>query len=133
MWHKYQDDPDADGDVPDGKAVGPRRLERQELTENDDEEKENLIRKKYVAPRRFKITKEDAEAHGYTRGCAACVSWFRGRGRQAHTHECRARFELAMKEEAKVKRAAEQKLEFERSIAAKINYPVSENPNQREN
>ena len=72
-----------------------------------------------MTPRRFKITKEDAEAHGYTRGCAGCVSWFRGRGRQAHTPQCRARFELAMKEEAQVQRAAEQKLEFERRIAAK--------------
>ena len=72
-----------------------------------------------MAPRTFKITKEDAEKHGYTRGCPGCYSWFEGRARQRHTPQCRARFEAAMKEEAKVKRAAEQKAEFERRLEPK--------------
>ena len=44
---------------------------------------------------------------------------FRGRARQAHTAQCRARFEAAVKEVAKLKRSAEQKVEFERRMVAK--------------
>ena len=36
MWNKYQGDPEADGEIPDGKAVEARRQERQELAEKDD-------------------------------------------------------------------------------------------------
>ena len=44
------------------------------------------------APREFYITQEDAEKHGYTRGCAGCFSFTRGLGRQPHSDECRERF-----------------------------------------
>ena len=114
-WNKYKDDPEADGEIPDEKMVEARRQERMDL---DGEDKtDELIKKKYVAPRSFKITKQDAEKHGYTRGCAGCTTLFRGSARQAHTQECRNRFEEAMKEEAKVLRANAQKEEFERKIA----------------
>ena len=48
-------------------------------------------------------------------GCV-CVSWFKGLSRQPHTEACRARFQAAMREEAKVKRAEEQREEFARRV-----------------
>ena len=77
------------------------------------------MKKKYVPPRQFRISMEDAKKHGYTRGCAGCTSWFKGLGRQAHSESCRARFEKEMKEEAKVKRAKEQQEEFKRKVGSK--------------
>ena len=47
------------------------------------------------------------------------MSWSRGLARQPHTKECRGIFEAAMKGEAKVTRAEEQKKEFERKVAAR--------------
>ena len=64
-------------------------------------------------PREFYISKADAEKHGYTRGCGGCSSWFRGLGRQPHTEECRKRFEILMKDEAKVKNAKRRMEEYE--------------------
>ena len=72
-----------------------------------------------MAPRAFKIGIEDAKKHGYSRGCAGCVSWNRGLARQPHTKECREKIETLMKGEAKVARAEEQKKEFERKVAAR--------------
>ena len=40
----------------------------------------------------------------------------KGLSRQPHTEACRARFQAAMKEEAKVKRAEEQQEEFARLV-----------------
>ena len=42
--------------------------------------------------------KEDAERHGYTRGCGGCSSWSRGLGRQPHNEECRPKYKEAMKD-----------------------------------
>ena len=114
-WNKYKDDPDADGEIPEEKAVGPEQREKQAVVEGSEE----LMEKRYVAPRAFKISRADAEKHGYTRGCAGCSSWFRGMARQAHTTACRKRFQEAMKTEAKVLRSKEQEEEFKRRIEAK--------------
>ena len=116
-WNRYRGDPAEDGDIAEEKKMEARRRVLKE--EMEGEEKEDLVKKKYVAPRAFKIAKEDAEKHGYTRGCAGCVSWFRGLARQPHTKECRERFEEAMKGDAKVARAAEQKMEFARKVATR--------------
>ena len=72
-----------------------------------------------AAPREFQIRHEDAERHGYTRGCPGCTSWFRGLGRQPHNEGCRGRFRDVMREEGKVKRARGQKDEFQRKVQAK--------------
>ena len=86
-WHLYKDQLDADGDIPEEKAVesavreGPLGAPPA-----------MVIRTRKLPPRAFQIRKEDAEQHGYTLGCAGCSSWFRGLGRQPHTPECRSRF-----------------------------------------
>ena len=64
MWHKYEDDPAADGDIPDGKEVDARRKEMKKLETTGEEEENDLMKKKYAASRAFKISKEDAEKHG---------------------------------------------------------------------
>ena len=61
-----------------------------------------------------KDSKEDAEKHGYTRGCGGC-SWFRGLGREPHNDACRERFRILIRVDAKVtnyiprKRVVEEK------------------------
>ena len=97
-WNKWKGDGDADGDIPEEKAVEPEAVVPRvpEVVFVNTREKE---------PREFYISKSDAEKHGYTRGCGGCSSWFRGLGRQPHTEQCRKRFEELMKDEAKVKNA----------------------------
>ena len=65
------------------------------------------------APRDFYISKKDAEKSGITRGCGGCSSWYRGLARQPHSEACRERFRELMKDEAKVKRQAAKRKEFE--------------------
>ena len=116
-WNRYKGDPAEDGDIPDEKLAEARREELKR--EEKAEDREDLLMKKYVAPRKFKITKADADKHGHTKGCSGCVSWFRGLARQPHTQACRERFETAMKGEAKVAMAEEKQREFKRRIEAK--------------
>jgi len=130
-WNRYKVDPHADGEIPDEKAVEMKRCERMEM--DKDEKDEKLIQKKYVAPRTFRITKADAEKHGYTRGCAGCSSWFRGLARQEHHKDCRERFEEAMKSEAKVVRAKVQKEEFVRRVAKRRNQSEEDDAKRRKN
>ena len=77
------------------------------MKELDNDEEGEIMKKKFVAPRSFQISKKDADKHGYTRGCAGCTSWFRGLARHEHNPDCRRRFEEAMESEAKVQRSAD--------------------------
>ena len=92
-WNRYKDQQDADGDIPEEAAVNvePRR------TEDDARGPEIVVKTRQVPPRAFQIRKEDAERHGYSRGCPGCSSWFRGLGRQPHMTECLDRFAGLMK------------------------------------
>ena len=72
LWNKYKDDPEVDGDVPDEKTIDAKQQEK--LEAENVGEKEDLMKKKYVVPRSLKIGEEDAERHGYTRGCAGSAS-----------------------------------------------------------
>ena len=94
MWNRFQGDEQADGEIPEGKAV---ELPPQETKIDQAPQGLTIITKRQV-PREFYITKKDAENHGYTRGCLGCGSWFRGVGKQPHTAECRERFRKLMSE-----------------------------------
>ena len=112
-WNRYKDDEDADGDIPEEKLA-----DEQETTDRTYQPGPSpiVIKTKESAPREFQIRKEDAEKHGYTRGCPGCSSWFRGLGRQPHTEKCRSRFGEMMKEDARVKNARKRKEEFEEKL-----------------
>ena len=117
-WHLYRDQVDADGDIPEEKAVQPKDIQH-EAPHGLPQEPVIVLRTRKVPPRAFQIRKEDAEKHGYTRGCAGCSSWFRGLGRQPHTAECRARFAELMKDEARFQNAEKRKTEFEERLKEK--------------
>ena len=112
-WHRYKDQHDADGDIPDEKEVDVENFEVEK------KEPMMVIKTRQLAPRAFQIRKEDAEKHGYSRGCASCSSWFRGLGRQPHTTECRARFAEVLKEDAKYRNAERKRVEFENKVKEK--------------
>ena len=95
--------------MPEGEWVEAEKREK-----DDDGKPDVVYQTNQPAPRDFYIKKTDAERHGYTRGCGGCTSWFKGLSRQLHTADCRERFMGLMKDEAKVRRAEEQKAEFER-------------------
>ena len=78
-----------------------------------------VVKVRQPPPRAFQIRKEDADKHGYTRGCAGCSSWFRGLGRQPHTAACRERFAELLKNEARFKNALIRKEEYEEMIEKK--------------
>ena len=106
-WRKYRDAVDADGDLLEG-------VPEEELGRKEDRPGALVfVNTKESAPREFCINKNDADKHGYTRGCAGCSSFIRGLGRQPHSDECRERFRKAMCEEAKVKNSEVGRREFE--------------------
>ena len=98
MWNRFQGDEQADGEIPEGKAV---ELPPQE-TKIDQAPQGLTINTKRQVPREFYITKTDAENHGYTPRCPGCGSLFRGVGKQPHTAECRERFRNLMSDDARV-------------------------------
>ena len=110
-WHFYKGHPEADGEIPEENIVETRTGVVRPV--DDMESPLVVVRTRQVRPRAFQIREEDAEVHGYTRGCAGCSSWFRGLGRQPHTSECRARFVEVMKEDARYQNAEKRKQEFE--------------------
>ena len=107
-WNRYKDVGDADGEVPEGVSVG----EKSEREGEGQGPRVVFVGRKEKAPREFYIRKEDAEKHGYTRGCGGCSSWHRGLGRQPHNEKCRERFRELMREEARVKNAEARRREF---------------------
>jgi len=109
-WIKYKGAEDADGDMPEG--VPESEKERTESTNKNNQP--IIIETRQRAPRDFYIKKEDAEKHGYTRGCGGCSSWFRGLGRQPHTEKCRDRFRDLLKDEARVKNQETRKKNLKR-------------------
>ena len=107
-WNRYKDAVDADGDLPEGvPAVEARPVD------TGIGGKTIFVETRARAPRDFHIRKEDAEKHGYTKGCGGCTSWFRGLGRQPHNEKCRARFAELLKDDAKFKNSQDRKAEFE--------------------
>ena len=103
-WRKYKDAIDEDGELPEGvpaeekrEGSGPGKI---------------VVETREQVPRDFYIRKEDAEKHGYTKGCEGCSSWFKGLSRRPHNDRCRARFRELMKEEAKVKNTEARREEF---------------------
>ena len=115
-WNKYKGDEYEDGEMPEG--VEAKDVKK---AEEDGGERERMlssepvvIKVREVKPREFQIRKEDAEKHGYTRGCAGCSSWFRGLARQAHTPACRERFRELMKDDAKKRLADQKRAEYDR-------------------
>ena len=67
-WHKYRGDPEADGDIPDEKAVEARRQERLDVEADAEGKKDELFRKRYVAPRAFKIPRRTRRSTGTLEG-----------------------------------------------------------------
>ena len=110
MWNRFQGDEQADGEIPEGKAV---ELPPQE-TKIDQAPQGLTITAKRQVPREFYITKKDAENHGYTRGCLGCGSWFRGVGKQPHTAECRERFRKLMSDDARAQLTNQKKAALRR-------------------
>ena len=115
-WHLYHGDVGADGDIPEEQAVEPEPLGPARL---GGDQPVVIVKTRAVAPREFQIRKEDAEKHGYTRGCAGCSSWFRGLGRQPHNPQCRAPFEGLMAGQARFENAERRKREYEEKIKEK--------------
>jgi hypothetical protein len=103
----------ADGEVPEEKIAE----EVEEKTNAAERQPSVIVKTRSVGPREFQIRKEDAEKHGYTRGCPGCSSWFRGLARQPHTEKCRSRFGELMKEDARVKNALKRKEKFDEKVA----------------
>ena len=123
-WNLYKDDDQADGEIPEEQLVEPGQAgggdEREEgLEQAGDAGQAIVVKTRKAPPRAFQIRREDAEKHGYTRGCAGCSSWFRGMARQPHSPECRARFETLLKDQSKFQNAERKKKEYEERIREK--------------
>jgi hypothetical protein len=111
-WHLYRGDLLADGDIPEDNAVEPEPA----VAGAREGQAGIVVKMRAPPPRSFQIRKEDAEKHGYSRGCAGCSSWFRGLGRQPHSVECRARFEKLLKDDARFQNALRRKEEYDEKV-----------------
>ena len=68
--------------------------------------KEQLEMEEHVSvPRRVYITREDLEAFGVTARCPQCLSLLKEAARQAHTENCRKRFEEELRGTKRVEAA----------------------------
>ncbi len=113
-WRLYRDQTEADGDIPDEKAVEPTvhqgPVEAPPLV---------VVTTRKVPARAFQIRNEDAERHGYPSGCAGRSSWLRGLGKQLRTPECRARYSEAVKDDAKFQNGERRRVGFEAKVKDK--------------
>ena len=105
-WHHYVNDPQADGEVPEGVSVG-----EQETGIGPEGPKYVDVREK--VPRDFRITQEDVRKYGQTRGCHGCNSLFMKRGIQQHSDQCRNRYRGNLKDSARVRNHEIRLREFE--------------------
>ena len=108
MWNRFQGDEQADGEIPEGKAV---ESPPQEMKIDQAPQGLTIVTKRQV-PKEFYITKQDSENHGYTRGCPGFGSWFRGVGKQPHMAECREKFRKLMSDDARVQLANQKRQRF---------------------
>ena len=118
-WNKGEEDPEADGEIPDDPVAQAPPDGVQEEASGSREPKVIVVNTREAAPREFYIKKKDLEEHGHTRGCPGCRTMIQGGLRQAHTAECRARFREKMKDEEKVKRTEEKRKDYENRMAEK--------------
>ena len=100
-----------------------------------DHERERMhveVKTTRVRPRGFQIRKEDGERLGFSRGCGGCSSWFKGRSRQPHTEECRARFRKLLADEARVRFAAEKRREFDEKMKENAKNKIARKTDKQE-
>ena len=64
-------------------------------------------------PRKFYISRRDAQKYGYTKNCPGCTSWLKGESRKPHTNACRDRFAELMRGQAKYENSQQRMMEFE--------------------
>ena len=134
-WHLYKGDENADGDIPEEQLVEAEGLMDHVRGPGEGLESggpATVVKVRKAPPRAFQIRREDAEKHGFTRGCAGCSSWFRGTARQPHSEECRARFENLLKDQAKFQNAERKKREFEEKVKEKAAKKAKKEQEQKE-
>ena len=74
-WYLSNDHTEADGDMAEEKEVQVEEHSKQQFWDCETQRIKEKTRQ--VPPRTFQIRREDAERHGYMKGCARCSSWFR--------------------------------------------------------
>ena len=110
-WNRSGEDPDADGDLPEGVEVPAAA--GGDAVDAGGAARVVLINTREPAPKEFYIKKRDVEAHGHTKGCAGCRAMFQGGTWQNHSAECRERFRGLLKDEDRVKRMEEKRKDYE--------------------
>ena len=113
-WNKSGEDPDADGELPEAPQAPSAAAFA--AAGSVDPPREIVVNTKETAPGEFCIKKKDVEAHGHTKDCPGCRTMFQGGTRQAHTLECRERFQHLIKDEEKVLRTREKRKEYEEKM-----------------
>ena len=113
-WHRFDGDPEADGEIPAFKAPM-----QSELGGSSEAPKLIVVNTREVAPREFHIRQSNLEKYGHTKDCRGCETLIRGGARQPHNEQCRGRFRELLKDDEKVVRTAEKRTEYENKLIAK--------------
>ena len=120
-WNRGEEDPDADGEIPEGPVKEGQQGGGQPAgaSGSGDQPRVIVVNTRQTAPREFYIQKRDLEKHGHTKGCAGCRTLIQGGTRQAHTVECREGFRKLLQGEAKVQKTHEKRKDYEERMAEK--------------
>ena len=94
-WRTCDDDPNADGEMPQGVKL-------ETLTGHKFQE---IVEDEQSMPRRVYLNKNDFEEHGYSSGCPGCRSILEGIRRQGHSEACRQRIQKALEGTERLERA----------------------------
>ena len=101
-WRTCDDDPNADGEMPQGVKL-------ETLTGHKFQE---IVEDEQSMPRRVYLNKNDFEEHGYSSGCPGCRAILKGIRRQGHSEACRQRIQKALEGTERLERARTREIEF---------------------
>jgi hypothetical protein len=112
-WHRFDSDPEADGELPEDVDREPAPA----TTMGGQHQKIVIVSTKEAKPRGLYVTEKNVNEHGPTRGCGGCTSLLRRTGRQPHNEVCRERFNILLKDQAKVRNAERRKRSVQEDAA----------------
>ena len=129
-WHRCDNDPEADGEIPEDVDREPTAA----ATMGGQHQRIVIVSTKEAKPRGLYVTEKNINEYGPTRGCGGCSSISMGTGRQPHNEACRERFNILLKDQAKVRNAERRKRSVEEGAAVQVEQesPVEKKKTKRE-
>lgn len=108
-WRVNDEDDKADGKDLD-EEIMLRKSDGEAIDDDERDAPQELL--KMSLPRQFRISDTDYHEHGYTMECPGCKALLRGKAKQKHSDQCRARMAEAVAGSRRVEGARARKRKF---------------------